>query len=694
MNNCFGKQLKIGILSLVTGGTIVAFCACPGAFVKAEGEPWMQEEYSGYESIGKLEERTPLLEHPEELGDSPIPASYDAREHGQVTSVKDQYQFNSCWAFSAIGALESGLLSQGYYQNVDLSETHLIRYSMSMVNDPLGGLNNDILTFEGKARMLQGGNVLDAYHTLTALKGAVDEEAAPLPYEDEDPGFTPSVEDAFSKDIVHLRSVYKINIKDTDGIKRAIMNYGAVTSAFYWKSGYNNQNNSYYSGENPRFGNHAVIIVGWDDNFSRTKFKNDPGMDGAWLVKNSWGTSFGDGGYLWISYAEKTMDSTSTVLLAEPANKYDYCYQYDGSIVDGLVGGTSKELIVANVFTAHGGSAKEVLKAVSVDLLSAETLYEVQVYKNLTDLSSPTSGTPMLSTPVKGITSYAGYYTIDMPENIVLEKGCTFSVVITLKSEKENIIILHEINGNGCGTKCEAHALPQQSLIYDPAYREWADFGKEYDSNLRIKAFTARNDSGEDDDPENPFADIKSTGDWQYSAARYVYDRKIMGGKGELSPGKVIFAPTTPINRAEFVRVLYNMEGAPAVTYSPKFQDVPDGKWFTGAVIWASDKGLVAGKGNNLFDVNGSATREELAVMFYHYAEYKGYDVSIKEGEGTNLNSFTDAKDVSSWSVKSLKWALSRGVMAGKKDRLDPHGKATRAECAAMIRNFFTAYPE
>ena len=166
-----------------------------------------------------------------------------------------------------------------------------------------------------------------------------------------------------------------------------------------------------------------------------------------------------------------------------------------------------------------------------------------------------------------------------------------------------------------------------------------------------------------------------------------------MTGTGNLH-GRIVFSPDTDINRSQFVVSLYSMAGKPEVTYKQKFSDVKDGDWYAKAVSWASGNGIVAGKGNK-FDVNGQATREQLALMFYKYAKYKNYDVSIKPS--TNLDKFTDASKVDSWALTAVKWAVERGIISGKGSaesgyRIDPLKGATRAECAAMMNKFDEVY--
>ena len=196
-----------------------------------------------------------------------------------------------------------------------------------------------------------------------------------------------------------------------------------------------------------------------------------------------------------------------------------------------------------------------------------------------------------------------------------------------------------------------------------------------------------------DNNSSNIFADIKY-GNWQYKAAKAVYDKGYMTGTGSLN-GRVVFTPNLEINRSQFVTALYSMEGKPEVTYKQQFFDVKNGDWFAKPVTWASDNGIVAGNPDGSYGVNGKATREQLALMFYKYAQYKNYDVSVKAS--TTLDGFTDAGKVSSWAVTAVKWAVERGIISGKGNeseglRINPKQGATRIECAAMMNRFDEVY--
>ncbi len=184
------------------------------------------------------------------------------------------------------------------------------------------------------------------------------------------------------------------------------------------------------------------------------------------------------------------------------------------------------------------------------------------------------------------------------------------------------------------------------------------------------------------------FADIEY-GTWKYTAAEAVYEKNIMVGKGMVD-GKIIFAPDDKVKRSQFVTSIYAMAGKPDVEYVQQFSDVKESDWFAKAVTWAANNEIAAGTGAGQFGVNGNATREQVAVMLYKFAQYCGYDVSISES--TTLDGFTDADKVHSWALDAVKWAVERGIISGKGSspdlRIAPEQGATRIECAAMLNKF------
>ncbi|MBR1930584.1 MAG: S-layer homology domain-containing protein [Lachnospiraceae bacterium] len=182
-------------------------------------------------------------------------------------------------------------------------------------------------------------------------------------------------------------------------------------------------------------------------------------------------------------------------------------------------------------------------------------------------------------------------------------------------------------------------------------------------------------------DPDLIFKDIYSDStDWVYTAATYVAEKGYMAGTAAGN-----FAPDTKLQRCLLAQILYNMEGAPKVTYRAVFSDVKESDWFADAVIWAYDNGITSGYPNGKFGVYDNITREQLSQMLYKYAANKGMDVSGRK----DLSQYSDTAKISDWAVEAMQWITSQGIMNGKANaKLDPRGAATRAEAATMIRNF------
>ena len=181
-----------------------------------------------------------------------------------------------------------------------------------------------------------------------------------------------------------------------------------------------------------------------------------------------------------------------------------------------------------------------------------------------------------------------------------------------------------------------------------------------------------------------PFGDVDD-GDWFADAVRFVYENGMMNGVSETD-----FAPHATTSRSMIVTILYRLEGEPVVDYAMDFTDVAGDAYYAEAVRWAASEGIVGGYGGGLFGSDDAVTREQLAVILYRYAVYKGYDVSI--GEDTNILSYVDFADLSEYAIPAMQWACGAGIITGVTDAtLVPHGTATRAQCAAMLMRFLEA---
>ena len=176
-----------------------------------------------------------------------------------------------------------------------------------------------------------------------------------------------------------------------------------------------------------------------------------------------------------------------------------------------------------------------------------------------------------------------------------------------------------------------------------------------------------------------PFHDV-TEGDWFYDAVRYAYETGLMDGVGA-----GLFAPNSETTRAQLVTILYRLSGQPAPSGDSGFSDVETGTWYTDAVAWAAQNGIVNGVSDTQFVPGDDITREQLAVILYRYATYQGYDVSQR----ADLSGFVDAGTISTYAQEALSWANAQGLVLGfEDDSLRPQGTATRAQIAAVLMRF------
>ena len=172
-----------------------------------------------------------------------------------------------------------------------------------------------------------------------------------------------------------------------------------------------------------------------------------------------------------------------------------------------------------------------------------------------------------------------------------------------------------------------------------------------------------------------PFTDV--TNHWAYSAIKRVYTRGLMVGMDEKT-----FAPDQQLSRAMLAVILYAMAGEPAVTGESPFTDVPAGCWYTDAIVWAAQNGIVSGFGDGTFRPNAAITRAQAAVMLYGYAAFTGADVTAR----ADLSAYSDAGQIPAWAMDAMQWANARRLIVGRdSSHLVPDGGATRAEMAAIL---------
>jgi C1A family cysteine protease len=384
--------------------------------------------------------------------------SYDLRTVNKVSPVKNQGNYGTCWAFATFGSLESYLMPELW----DFSEYNLAKQC----------------GFDGVSNLNHGGNTFMSTAYLTRWIGPINESDDPYP----------SVNAEAYAVQKHAQDVYflpeRASKTDNNNIKWTLTTYGGVAVAIYWDNRYYSANPATYYNPSSTSANHEVTIVGWDDNYPKSNFHGTAGAppgNGAFIVKNSWGTSWGDSGYFHLSYYDSSIQA-ATGFTAEPTPNYAKEYQYDPLGWVGSWGYGTTTAWAANVFTADNSANP--LTAVGFYTDDVNTQYEVYIYTN------PTSG-PIGATKVigpKGAMSCPGYHTVKLASPVALNAGQRFSVVVKFVTLSYHYPVAAEyaISGYSSG----ATASPGQSYMSSSG-TSWRDTTTTNSTmNVCIKAFT------------------------------------------------------------------------------------------------------------------------------------------------------------------------------------------------------------
>ncbi|MGE5703011.1 MAG: lectin like domain-containing protein [Clostridia bacterium] len=392
-----------------------------------------------------------------------LPSTYDLRTLGRVTPVRDQGSCGACWTFATLGPVESSLLPE---ETWDFSENNL--------------RNNH--GFDWSA--CDGGNVSISTANLARWTGPVLE--ADDPYRDKvDRKRTGLPVQKHIQDVLYLPE--RQNPLDNAAIKESIMKYGGLYMGFAYDDRYfANQTHAYYY-PGTKDSNHAVTLIGWDDDYDKNNFANKPKGNGAFLAKNSWGTKWGDDGFFYISYYDRTMQEFTAFPKPESADTTSHIYQYDELGWTESLGTSagSDTAWFANLFTP---GANEQLKAISFYTTGHDAQYEVKVYTDVNPIKGPLSG--QLAGKTSGKEDYMGYHTVQLKEPIQLAAGSSFAVVVKMTVPESAYPIALESPIKAFSSKARADAL--QSFVSSNG-SNWTDLTtipSFSNSNVTIKAFT------------------------------------------------------------------------------------------------------------------------------------------------------------------------------------------------------------
>ena len=342
-----------------------------------------------------------------------LPSRYDSRDWGWTSSVKAQGWMGSCWTFGMTGVLESSLLKAAGI-TTDFSENNM---------------QNTMLKYSiyGSPIIDEGGGNNYAVSYLLSWLGAFTQDADTY---DEMGKISPLITTNQDIHVQDLMFIPNNEIPNGTHLKEAILKYGSIDVCYYGQSRYDEVSLYYNTETYAQYvdvfvtPNHDVSIVGWDDNFPKEKFLTPPPGDGAWIVKNSWGSGWGDNGYLYVSYYDQSLlpytgaiNTAATAIIFENTVPYNKNYQYDIIWGGAFVPASNENISYMNVYEALDD---DLIAAVGTYFNRSGVNYKVQIYVN-----------DELRLTQDGVSPFIGYHTIKLDEYIPIKKGDIFKAVMT-----------------------------------------------------------------------------------------------------------------------------------------------------------------------------------------------------------------------------------------------------------------------
>ena len=391
-----------------------------------------------------------------------LPESYDMRTTGRVTPVRDQGVYGTCWAFASLGALETILMPE---ENNVYSVDHM-------------SMNNNF-----SLELSEGGEHGISISYLASWLG---------PVMDRDDPYGDGETNTNLEAVKHLEEAIIMKERNDETIKSAIYKYGGVETSMYLGMTYGANDSEFYNAETGSYyydgdemPNHAVVLVGWDDNYPKERFNKQPSRNGAYICKNSWGETFGESGYFYVSYDDTNLCQETIVYskLVEP-NDFDNIYQTDMLGWIGQMGFGQDSAYFANCYKAEG---KENLAAVSFYATGPDTSFSVYIVRHFSDKKS-LNDRVMVG---QGQTRYAGYYTVKFDDEIPLDEGEKFAVIVSIQTPGSERPIAIECDAGERTADIDLRDGEGYMSLYGEVWHR----AENSDCNICLKAFTRTRES-------------------------------------------------------------------------------------------------------------------------------------------------------------------------------------------------------
>ena len=367
-----------------------------------------------------------------------LPVSYDSRTAAGLPEVRNQGNFGTCWAFAAIGAMEADSMAQGISSSgtvPDLSELHLAWFTYKNPSSDYEVRNATGCVLD------EGGTSLRAISFLSKGAASIVSESD-MPYSvagNDNNTANRKIEAFLNGRLAGDFDEAGITLSDTitidyigqetsiETVKKYIMEHGAVyINYLHDNEGYSETHHSFYSIRDVK-NLHAVLLIGWDDNYPASNFIHNPSKNGAWLVRNSWSSLWGDNGYFWMSYEQADTDygmGDGRVFIVKETSRDVKVQEHDEN---------GKTQNISSVWSANIFRADRNEDLTHIGFYTTDNNANYEIYVNNLGKETPSDPGGIGTALLRGEMPYMGYHTVYLPIPVRLYEGDYYSIIVKME---------------------------------------------------------------------------------------------------------------------------------------------------------------------------------------------------------------------------------------------------------------------